>query len=305
MLTKAERKEFLIYGWERENTNKLNIRRLPIVLTNLFMAFYNDKIFWNIPRNRFKELSEKAAYHSQQLDGPTIIIYDGITFQLFALFTQQQEYWRQIRKCSLILKLDPHSVPKDAITMDLVYSMIMINGYRDKQEILLHSVTDQIFNGCDTLHCGQLDHDGWKLKNGSEWQLLHARDWNLHFDIDIPVIVRYKMNVESSIKWKMAKSVFGDGAWFVIKENGWRLELRKSLWICDKYFALRIKPDTYPYHVDVIKIKYEWKAEYRVNDKDEEIKGNGVVTFYRDNQHWDFNLDPVKDENGKQASGDD
>ena len=27
--------------------------------------------------------------------------------------------------------------------------------------------------------------------------------------------------------------------------------------------------------------------------------------FIEINQHWDFNLDPVKDENGKQASGDD
>ena len=42
-----------------------------------------------------------------------------------------------------------------------------------------------------------------------------------------------------------------------------------------------------------------------VEDENEEIKGNGVVAFYRDMAPWDFNLDPVKDENGKQARGED
>ena len=285
MLTKSQRKEFLVYGWERENTEILKITRIPIALTNMFFKFYNDRTFWMIPMSKFTEWSQCTTTDYQYHHGPKII-YDNLVFELYAGARSNDE-------CFIAFQLIKPS--KDILQINMSWSMLQIN-HGVKAEESLKSI--QGFTAHPWGEDGAIKEVAFKCGSLPSWETLMS-DVHLQFDIEVHSVSRFNMNIRSSLKWIMPENIFEErdlNEWCILKRNGWRLMLGKKSWAGIQYFALRIKPESWPYTVSVMKLKYQWRAVYGRDNK--EVNGKGIIAIYKKRIFSEFDVEILKGEIG-------
>ena len=237
MSTKEQRKELLVFGWQRENTKKLKMVRVPIVLTNLFVSFYNNNILWTIPRAEFDSaLISKKQSHERY--GPIFVCEPGIQCQLYVL----------VNHCTFGVRFCNDCSPKNILELQMRFRMI----YRE----------DAISFG--NYRSASFDH---KVCNNLLWTINDIPDQQptdngiiyLEFGAEVARIQYFKMPVNTSIKWTPSQNNY---KWMPATMKGWNLK-----WADDsKYYQFKVQPQHFLYNVEKIRVKCELVAEFKGKD---------------------------------------